>query len=323
MEYTLSIAIDDNEWDDFIQKSPQANIFSESGYLSALDVPFTRYLVRTQHGEILAGTAIIERGVQMHAAPYPFTPYQGILFARQVAQQPNHKRSVSEFRLSEFLINQLADRYGNFSMALSPEFGDLRPFSWHNYHAPEAPHFAIVPRYTALLDLNGFELQAYLASIRAARRQEYKKAQATISETNEVDIFIALYQQTFERQQLAIDENAIDLVRRITTSAISGGYGRLSQAMLADGQIASMSLFLFDRHRAYYLLAANAPALRNSGASTQLMIDNIANMAARGLHDVDFVGVNSPNRGDFKLSFNPRLVPYHEVKLAAQAGKAQ
>ena len=27
--------------------------------------------------------------------------------------------------------------------------------------------------------------------------------------------------------------------------------------------------------------------------------------------EVDFVGVNSPNRGDFKISFNPELKPYH------------
>ena len=322
MDYALSIANEDSEWDNFVRTSPQANVFSESGYLRALDVAFTRYLVRTPHGEIVAGTAILEQDAVMHAAPYPFTPYQGILFAQHIGQQPNHKRAVSEFRLSEFIINQLANRYGNFSMALSPEFTDLRPFAWHNYHAPDAPKFSIVPRYTALLDLNGFDQQDYLTSIRAARRQEYKKAHAIVSETDAVDIFIALYRQTFERQQLAIDESAINLVKRITTSALTGGYGRLSQATLADGQVASINLFLFDRHRAYYLLAANAPALRNSGASTQLMIDNIAHMAARGLSDIDFVGVNSPNRGDFKLSFNPQLAPYHEVKLVAPAGQA-
>jgi hypothetical protein len=37
---------------------------------------------------------------------------------------------------------------------------------------------------------------------------------------------------------------------------------------------------------------------------------------------LDFVGVNSPQRGDFKLSFNPELVPYFEVHLDGSTKRA-
>jgi hypothetical protein len=37
------------------------------------------------------------------------------------------------------------------------------------------------------------------------------------------------------------------------------------------------------------------------------------------LQRFDFVGVNSPQRGDFKLSFNAELAPYQEVHLQAHA----
>jgi lipid II:glycine glycyltransferase (peptidoglycan interpeptide bridge formation enzyme) len=79
------------------------------------------------------------------------------------------------------------------------------------------------------------------------------------------------------------------------------------------GGIASMCLFLYDKKRAYYLLAANDPTHRSTGAATRLMFDNIFEAKRRGLQELDFVGVNSPNRGDFKLSFNPELKLYFDV----------
>ena len=68
-----------------------------------------------------------------------------------------------------------------------------------------------------------------------------------------------------------------------------------------------MNLFLFDQRRAYYLFGANSPDLRATGGSTRLILDSILNARSRGLEEIDFVGVNSPKRGDFKLSFNPTL----------------
>jgi lipid II:glycine glycyltransferase (peptidoglycan interpeptide bridge formation enzyme) len=67
------------------------------------------------------------------------------------------------------------------------------------------------------------------------------------------------------------------------------------------------------------LFGANDPAMREANASSKLLLDNIALSAQKGLQIFDFVGVNSPQRGDFKLSFNAELVPYQEVHLQSHA----
>ena len=59
--------------------------------------------------------------------------------------------------------------------------------------------------------------------------------------------------------------------------------------------------------------------MRESKASSKLLLDNMALSAHQGIKRFDFVGVNSPQRGDFKLSFNAELVPYQEVHLQAHA----
>jgi hypothetical protein len=57
-------------------------------------------------------------------------------------------------------------------------------------------------------------------------------------------------------------------------------------------------------------VAANHPEFRKTGCGTYLMIENIRRWQRKGLAAVDFVGINSPNRGDFKTSFNAVPVPY-------------
>ena len=318
MDFSLSKTDEDTEWNALVNSSAQGSIFSDSRYLQSLGAPYTRYLVKTPHGEILAGVVIMEHAEKMHVAPFPFTPYQGIMFSASISRLPAHKKITLEFRLTEFFINELLQHYRNFSMALSPAFDDLRPFLWHAYHAADVPHFDIRNRYTAILDLTHLDQESYLKTVRAVRRQEYKKSKAVVTESTDIESFIALYRKTFARQELTVFDEHIALIRRIGTSALEGSYGKLSMASLAEEGDASMSLFIFDQRCAYYLFGANAPELRNTGASTHLMIDNIFNLAERGLSKLDFVGINSPNRGDFKLSFNAELKAYHEVNLQAQ-----
>ena len=314
MQYKLLSNPDENEWNEFVDSSPQGNIFSDIRFLTALNAKYTRYFVKAQHGEILAGVVIIEDNCSMHEAPCMFAAYQGILFSRAVSILSGHKRVTREFRLTEYLIQALSEYYGNFNMSLSPTFRDLRPFLWYNYHETDLPHFAINNRFTATIKLNDFQLEDYLKSIRTVRRQEFKKSTAKISETKDLELFLDLYVKTFKRQNIVVDSQDIELVNRIITSGLKNDFGRLSMAVTDDG-VASMSFFVYDSNCAYYLLGANNPEFRNSGASTALMIDNICFMAKLGLNKLDFIGVNSPNRGDYKLSFNSVLTPFFEVKL--------
>lgn len=312
--YGFQICTDTTVWDDLVEASPQGNVFSKTAFLQSLGVPYTCYVVTDLHGETLAGAAILEEGGRMARAPFSFTPHQGILFAYRVAQLVSQKRLTTEFRITTYLIESLLSRYPNFSMSLSPYFKDLRPFLWHNYGQDSAPTFEVKHRYTGYLNLQSFDLTAYLASIRAVRRQEYKKTQAIVQNSKDLQLFLNLYQQTFERQDLRIDHNILDLVERICEQAMLHGYGYLSKATVAN-KTASMAFFISDSNCAYYLFGANDPEMRDANASAKLLIDNIHTFSTKNLKRFDFVGVNSPQRGDFKLSFNASLMPYHEVHL--------
>lgn len=314
--YVLSIYSDMSAWDALVNESPQGHVFSNHAFLQSLGAHFTCYVVTTPQGEVLAGAAILQDGNQMARAPFAFTPHQGILFAQSVSSLSHQKRLTAEFRITTFFIDSLLNVFSNFSMALSPYFRDLRPFQWHNYGKSELPQFEIRQRYTGHVSLIDFEITGYLSTVRTVRRQEYKKTQAVIEPSQDLDLFLKLYRLTFDRQGIAMDAQALARVERICQKAMADGYGYLSCAHVG-GRAASMAFFVTDNKCAYYLFGANDPDLRIANASSKLLIDNIASFASKGLKRFDFVGINSPQRGDFKLSFNAELVPYQEVHLSA------
>ncbi|WP_317204578.1 GNAT family N-acetyltransferase [Janthinobacterium sp.] len=313
----MSECDDDAAWDGLVAASPQGTVFSSSGFLRSLGCRFRRYLIGAP-GRPQALCAAIEDEAGERLLGHDYTPYLGLLFVAGAAT-PARQRVAEEMRLSQFALEQLTARYRTVAMALSWQYADVRPFLWHNYHESALGQFKATPRYTAVLDLDGIDAATYPEQTRACRRQELRKGAAyAVREESDVEAFLAMYALTFARQGIALAPAALALVRRITTAALEQGYGRLSSCSTEQGA-AAMTLFLFDSRRAYYLFAANDPALRNSGAATRLMFENIYDAKRRGLAEFDFVGVNSPQRGDFKLSFNPELKLYFDMRCERAA----
>jgi hypothetical protein len=303
-------------WSSLVEQSQQGCIFNDRWFLDSLGTPYQIFKVENEAGRLLAGLCILEDKVkkEMAPAPYPFTPYQGILFDSSISSMANHKRIAMEFKITDAIVNELIYLYGNFSMSLSPNFLDIRPFLWFNYRNLKGDKFIVNNRFTSILNLANFNIESYLPKIRAARRQEYRKNVHSSITDCKVEDFLALYVETFQRQNIAIESETINLVEKITREALRNNVGSLSKISL-DGEDACANLIIYSRTTAYYLFGANNPKYRASGASTALMIESVKRAAERGCKFLDFVGVNSPNRGDFKLSFGGILNSYYVVTL--------
>jgi hypothetical protein len=301
------------DWDRRLASAAQPTAFAHSAFLQALGGRHRRLEV-VDGQRLLALLPLTEDGDGEAVALAPFTPYQGPIFLHAQGASAR-QRQQDEFRVCEHLADALAARYRQLRIALPWTLADMRPFLWHHYHQADARHYHATPRYTAVLPLAGLNRDNYPPRVRACRRQEWRKAQSLqLHDSVAVDDFLALYQATFERQGQSVTPATLALVRRITEAALAGGWGWLSGCGDADG-LASATLFVRDSHRAYYLFGANDPAQRSSGASTRLLFENIFRAAEAGLAELDFVGVNSPDRGDYKLSFDPQLRTCFELAL--------
>lgn len=303
------------DWDAFVAASPQGSVFCESRFLEATGVRWETVALGSAGGPEVAGLVVFD-GDEPVRAPGRYTVFQGVLFSEAVSGLAPHRRIPRCLELVEGLIETLAERHPRVSFCLHPSFRDVRAFSWFHYSQPELGQFAIDVQYTTVLDLAAAGPDESLARARSVRRQERARALRdgfTVEETRDVADFLRLYRATFERQELSVAEADLTLVESIARGAVERGFGRLFEARAPDGAAASAALFLHDAHTAYYLFGANEPELRRSGASTLLLFEAIERCRADGLRHVDMVGVNSPNRGDYKTSFGGELRSYFVV----------
>jgi hypothetical protein len=304
---------DPAEWDAFVADSPQGSVFCESRFLEAAGAEFEALAVGEAGRREAAALVIMDHGAPIRA-PAHYTMYQGVLFDASVTSLVNHRRVRRSLELVTFLLEALAEGRPRISFCLHPSFQDVRAFNWFHYGQPELGLFDVDVQYTATIDLEQqSDRDQLLAGARKSRRQDHHRAIRegfSFDETHDVTTFMRLYRDTFKRQQIEIPETDVALVESIARGSLDNRFGRLYAANSPDGQVASMALFLHDATTAYYLFGANDPAFRPSGASTMLLFEALWRSREVGMRKADLVGVNSPDRGDYKTSFGAQVEPY-------------
>lgn len=315
------VKCDSNEsWDRFLELSPQQNIFSTTAFLSSMGVSYDVWFL-TDSGKPILGVLLIEPLKEGFIAPHGF--YQGIFFAPDSA--PLHSRIKYQLSAVEQLLSKLSALYSPVSFSLHPTFTDLRAIQWFNYHSQDQGQYAIHLHYTGLINLEPVaSFQEYLAGIRKVRMQEHRKAsrngfRAQLSD--DLTVFKDLYVKTHERQGIVMEEEKVEWAVSIARVALVGGNGRLFICYESSGKPVSATVFLFDQVSSYYLFGASDPEYRNAGASTFLLIESMKYFYDLGLRKIDMVGINSPNRGDFKTSFNAVPTPYFHVTWRRPDGR--
>lgn len=298
-------------WLTTFKPSPQYCIFSDPRYLSSENVSYEMWFVSEKERPML-GALVMEPSNPTFKAPYSCSLYQGIaLLADNSVIHRDVKRSVDAVT---FLLEELSKIYGRLSFCLHPKFRDLRALQWFNYHSPEQGQFSIELFYTGIVRTSAYHtFEEYFASTRRVRQSEFRKAKRNGLEacpSRDIEAFKRLYALTFERQGITLSPEQFRVATDLARSSLDGGFGRMLFCRDGAGEVLSATLFLHDDRTAYYMFGATDPKYRNTGASSYLVYENIRHFFDAGVSEIDMVGINSPNRGDFKVSFNAIPTPY-------------
>ena len=245
--------------------------------------------------------------------------YQGVLFSEYFESLSTHKKCKIRLDSIEFLLKELELIYKTISLGIHPTIDDLRSFQWHNYHNKNGLQPNLKLHYTGALKIEKNEdFNQILSNVRTSRRQEYRRCLNngfTVQESTDLDLLNSLHTKTFKRQKINRPPNEVLLVTKVAKESISKGFGKLLVCKDKQGIPASANLFLFDDSTAYYLIGANDPDYRKDGVGAYILLEQIRNFMAQGIRYIDFVGINSPLRGDFKTSFNAKPLPYYSFTL--------
>jgi hypothetical protein len=305
---------DEDAWNRFVTTSPQGSVFSTTSFLGALGVEYDLWHLEDEATGGIGAVVLKDAAGRPVQAPFAFSLYQGPMLGSGYDALPLHRRAHEGLRLVSALVEQLEQRYDRISFCLHYDFPDIRGFSWFHHDRPRDGQFRTGVFYTGVIDLNRWStFDIYLGAVRPNRRQEYRKALEAglrAEETSDLDLLKTLYCATFARQGLAVDQSTLCRLLRIARASLASGSGDLLVCRTRSGEPMSASLFLRDARCAYYLVGANAPVHRKSGSGTLMLLEQIRRCYSGGIARVDMVGINSPQRGAFKTSFNARPTPY-------------
>ncbi len=311
---------DGAEWDAFVEAAPQGTVFSTWAFVQSLRTPHSVWAVRDR-GVIQAGVVCLEDPREpgaMYPGLFEFTPYQGILL-REAASPRRSRRIDHAFRHTDALARHLAERYTRIFLPNSWLLRDVRPFTWLTHDEPDpGRRFRVEVRYTALSELT--DRAAIVREMRDGHREGLRAAERAGMETRpggDFETFRALYLRTFEKQGITVGAGTLELAERIHGAMERAGRGACWTTYL-EGRPVSLGYFLLDAKRAYYLWGCSEPEALRLGCSVRNLHDSQAGLLDMGIRELDWVGVNSPQRGFFKQGFGGGIEPY--FLLARDAG---
>jgi hypothetical protein len=130
--WRLVVADADEKWDTFVEGSPNGTVYSSTKYLQASEVNYKLYYCYKQD-ELRAGIALIENDLKDSAVLDDFVIYNGIMYNKPTNNQ-NHAQQFSEqFKIQEFISNELIKLYKKVHMRLHTSLVDVRALLWVNY----------------------------------------------------------------------------------------------------------------------------------------------------------------------------------------------
>jgi len=305
----LEVCKSKKNWDSFIYEATEASPFMLSWFTDILD-PNNEKLFYIENGIAKAALLFYKNGSKVIQPNY--SVYHSLCFKK-------HKigHITERYRILKNIVSLLTNKYREgIRFSFHPEITDLRPLLWHNFEGNESKKFDVKIRYTAVLNLEVIkDINQFLKDVRENRKRDYKKSikeniSSSFGATKEE--VTDLYKKTFDRQGISVDFNSLVFLEKLTEN-IKLETGFICASRNKDGKAVAIIICLIDRDTAYSLIIANDPDFRNTGANTACMIGSFLHAKKLGKKYFDFVGANSPQRGDFKISFNSELKRYFEA----------
>ncbi len=251
-----------NEWDKFVDQSPQGDIFCYSWWLEAITKSNFKILAIFENNEIVAGIPVAY-DAQNKANEPPLTRTLGVLYKNNDYASARKQISTERKWLSELLKHLPLDDF--VQMSAHHNFTDWLPFRWKG--------FKQTTRYTYIISyenrtINDLWQKLELETKRVIRRvQEYG---IRVELADDFDLVYKFESMSYERQGLKFRIPLSEL--KILDDAIKEKGNRvILKAIDNSNRIHAVLYVANNKKSAYALLSGSDPELRKKGGHTLVM----------------------------------------------------
>jgi len=296
---------DTSLWDKFVEASPQGTVFSTSQWLNAVSsVQGGEPLMVGvwKNDQLIAGVSCIHiaHGPFKKATSPVMTPYGGIIYR----PDPGKRHSEAEsFNMScaQQLIKYLNTRYHQVFLVHTPEFKDIRPFTWAGWREKVL--------YTYIMDITDIERLWNLLERKV--RTVIRNAESSLEIGGAIDSahFTELFKRIYKDRGWSPPVKPA-VVNALLDKVIDTDIAEMRTVRNKDGYVISAMVLVFDGRSVYAWISGSIPEENASGAFTLLFWDAVKRHT--GIHEkFDMVGANIPSISFFKKRFAGVLTPYY------------
>ena len=281
------------------------SIFEESWWLDAVAPGQWKELKIEKDGELVARWPIVLFGNKMRIPKY--TQTIGIWL------NPKYVQTIAdEEEVYLQLIEQLPQDV-KAEWSLAPENRFYLPFVWKGFSISVGASYVIE-------DLH--DTDTILSQMSDMVRRNIKTAmkKVVVQESNNIDKLIEMSLATYSRQGRAYIVRPENL-RRVYNAAKAHNACFLLAAKDAEGNVHSMSLFVYDENKCYYLVGASDPELNSKSKAHTLVLWEGIKIASLYSKVFDFEGSTIQGIGTYFRRFGSKFTYHFVIKKEGLIGE--
>ncbi len=251
------------EWDSFVDESPQGCIFCRSWWLKAVCQHGFEILALRKGGRIVAGIPLPLKGKRKHAiiGMPKLTQTLGMLLAPST--KGNYEARLSnEMNLIEKIIDTMP-KLNHFAMNFHYNFRNWLPFYWEGFEQ--------TTRYTYIIE-SLKDLDKVFSDFNRSKIKNIKKAEKMVSLVEDINArdFYNNHVMSLGKQG-EVMAYSYELYKKLFQVTYENHAGKTWFAIDSDKHIHAAIFVVWDNKSAYYLISSIDPDYRNSGAATLLL----------------------------------------------------
>ena len=256
---------------------------------------------------------------------FNYIPYYGYVSHKNVRDWHINKSTHKQILIDEnikYILNFTENhKEFNFSISTEPGENDFRGIDWaltYNEHLKSKVLKGNL--YTGILNLlPRLTLDDWIQkNFDSNKKRNYKKANSLRNDVEIInylpDDLSNIYSSMFKAQEIIITDECLKRFIFIVVNYIrkKNGIGEFLffKKLNQDEKIIGYDFFILFKKTSYYLFGINNPNLKKGSFPSFFWAQYRQSFIKKGIERIDFVGVNSPQRGKFKTSLGSQVIPY-------------
>lgn len=317
---SIKICENDKEWNDFIYKSENKNFLNLSTIVNSSKNLCKKYFIY-KVDEIVASFHLYLENNKIISGNQLYIPINYRLNKKLNKSSEYYEK----FSITEKYVDFIFENFKKGEITFDYFTEDLRAFLWFNFNSAKEIFKIADIKYTSVINLNNLnkninfnnlENSEFYKSLSGHTKRQYKnskKKNFVLKESNDFKDAKLIISKTFERQNKNNQIN-LDVYEKNFQSFKINNQLRLFYC-LNKSKIISFTLFGVVNDTAKYLHGGRLIDDSKDNSLTFNMLSSIINLKQDGINLLDLEGVNSPNRGFWKIGFGGDIRPYYKIEF--------